>query len=364
MIFYYKTFMFLSEKWSLFIFLCLSHMMRAQTDTSLSICPVYGCYNDQAPAGIMMSHVHEKGQWMFSYRYMYMPAKGIVAGTETIGNEQIFKRYVMAPESMYMHMHMLMCMYGVNNRITLMGMVHYQISTMNMAMYAQPESHRMRGMEEMEGGMDHSMKTTGPGDTRISALYSLVNVKRHHLMLIMGISMPTGSLYKKGGINTTYPDRRFPYAMQLGSGTWDLQPGLSYLYVRGRLSLGSQLTGTWHPFYNTVGYKYGDEILFNSWINIQSLNWLSNTLRLQGSYINDISGKDPDLYTEREPSSNPANYGGKYLTAFAGINFYLKNNLIKNNKFAAEFGIPLYQNLNGVQMCTAYCLQASWSITF
>ena len=38
--------------------------------------------------------------------------------------------------------------------------------------------------------------------------------------------------------------------------------------------------------------------------------------------------------------------------------------ILQNNKLSTEFGIPLYQNLNGIQMANKYSVFASWTIMF
>lgn len=50
-----------------------------------------------APIGVMGDHVHHKGEWMASYRYMNMNMFGNLSGTENIGFENIFQEYMVAP---------------------------------------------------------------------------------------------------------------------------------------------------------------------------------------------------------------------------------------------------------------------------
>ena len=42
-----------------------------------------------APIGVMADHMHKSGEWMFSYRYMYMEMEGNRDGTNSISPDEI-----------------------------------------------------------------------------------------------------------------------------------------------------------------------------------------------------------------------------------------------------------------------------------
>ena len=68
----------------LFLFISIhSAEIMAQQDSS-QICESSCCNNEVAlPAGVMLGHVHSKGEWMLSYRYMNMAMKGIYQGNSS-----------------------------------------------------------------------------------------------------------------------------------------------------------------------------------------------------------------------------------------------------------------------------------------
>ena len=73
---------------------------------------------------------------------------------------------------------------------------------------------------------------------KIGGLYDLArwqDGRRAHLSL--GLSAPTGSIDEKSGANTV------GYGMQLGSGTWDFHPAITYLGQTENYSYGAQLGG-------------------------------------------------------------------------------------------------------------------------
>ena len=69
----------------------------------------------RAPAGVMGDHVHHKGGWMVSYRYMAMHMEGIDGGDVS--------GYMMRPVEMDMQKHMVGAMAAPHDRITFALMV-------------------------------------------------------------------------------------------------------------------------------------------------------------------------------------------------------------------------------------------------
>lgn len=319
-----------------------------------------GCTAAAIPTGIMFSHVHQKNEWMFSYRYMYMDMHGMLNGTSTIDNNTVFKTYLMAPERMQMNMHMLMAMYGINNRLTVMAMLHYNTTSMSMSMFATSSHHHGGG----SNSSTHTMSSTGLGDTRLHLLYAPVNNAHHSLVTSMGIGIPTGSVEVKGpGNDMMYANQHLPYAMQPGSGSVDLLPGLAYHYTGKKLGTGIQVTSIIRTNLNQLGYKHGNEYTLNTWVSYQWWRFLSTSLRAEAVGWGSIKGYDPSLYRYNEPAAHPYNYGGQKLNGFAGIRLQPTKGRLSSHSIGAEYGLPFYQNLNGIQMPVKHMLFLSWSLT-
>ena len=344
----------------LFIALIETYTVSAQLD-SAETCVSCICKKDATPAGVMLSHVHSKGEWMFSYRYMNMATRGMEQNGTAISNDQIYNQYLMSSDKMQMHMHMLMFMYGVTTKLTLMSMLEYRSSTMNMI---TPESsmhmHMMNGVM-MGGAMGmQDIKTLGFGDVSLAALYSIINNTKHHVLISGGVSIPTGSIQNKGGSNSMYPNTRYPYMMQQGSGTWDVKLGVTYTFKVNKVMASTQLFSTIRTGYNQVGYKLGNELTFNNWVAYQWLSWLSTSLRGEVIQIGTIKGNDSSLYAYTEPSANAANYGGTTAILYAGVNAYF----LTNNKVGIEVGLPVYQKINGMQASVNSNVTLIYSIVF
>jgi hypothetical protein len=349
----------------LILTLFLHGVCLAQSQDTLTCEGSCCCVNDLTPAGVMISHIHNKNEWMVSYRYMSMEMNGLLSGTQQKNKSDVFVNYLMSPEKMRMDMHMVMAMYGVTNRFTIMTMLNYNITTMSMSMLETTAMSHMSGMHMNDMNMSPIMKTSGISDLKLHLLYGLIKGLNHQLLLSTGFSFPTGNIDLKGKPNDMiYSDKRLPYAMQLGSGSFDILPCVNYLYQQKKIAFSIQGSGVVRTRYNNIGYKWGNEATLNSWFAYQWFNIFSTSVRLEGNIAGKIKGYDPTLYYYNEPSSNPFNYGEKRLNCFIGSGIQFKKGLVKNSRLGIEYGLPLYQSLNGTQMKLKQTLYASWAVTF
>ena len=324
------------------------------------------CSTDPTPAGVMISHVHSKNEWMVSYRYMNMGMNGLQSGVKSISENDVFTNYIMSPSSMQMDMHMLMGMYGITDRLTAMVMLNYTTSSMDMNMFST-DGHNHAGMDGMSTSTmsNHTMKSTGLSDSKIQFLYGLKKHVNYQVLANLGCNIPNGSIEVKGASNDMmYPSNRLPYGMQLGSGTFDLLPGITYLYQKNDLTFSVQASSVVRLGYNQVGYKLGNEASINTWIAYTWLDNLSSSLRFEGNIASEIQGIDPTIYSFGEPSANRLNYGGEKAISYLGSTYQFQKGILKNNRLGVEYGLPIYQNLNGIQMKQGYSIFASWSYAF
>ncbi len=321
-----------------------------------SICSTHGCCcngTDLTPAGVMISHVHPKNEWMISYRYMDMRMSGVLEGNSALNESEVLKAYTASPTSMQMKMHMLMAMYGISDKLTLMAMLNYNSNYMEMTMPLGKSLHH------------HSMSSSGLGDTRLYGLYALVKKPTEQFILSMGVNLPTGSIQAKGQPGAMmYPGTRLPYAMQLGSGTYDVLPCLSYLHQKQKLTYSAQVAAIIHTHKNSLGYKLGDELALNAWLGWQWLKFFSSTLRLEAIATTTISGTDATLDQMMEPAATSTNYGGKRATAYLGMAFQPTKSFLRAYRLSIEYGLPFYQNTNGVQMNTNSFVNIALSTSF
>lgn len=335
-----------------FIFLISTVKLFAQNEVHCV------CGKDPTPVGIMGSHLHMKREWMFSYRYMNMKMDDSYRGDASISEETIFNDYLTAPQSMNMNMHMLMTMYGVSDKLTFMGMVDYLQNDMHMKML-QVDQSLHAGMHMGSIGDEMNMKSNGIGDVKFSALYGLFSNQNTQLILTFGVNLPTGSIKFSGDqFDMMYKNKVYPYGMQMGSGTFDFLPGLTYLIERGSNTISAQLNSSIRPFYNKFDYHLGNSTNLNIWYARTWREWGSSSIRLSSFYQDKIKGSYTGIYRFSEPAANTMNYGGYKASIYLGTSCFISD----NHRFAIEIGTPFYQYVNGIQLLNKTNIIVSYNL--
>lgn len=305
-------------------------------------------------------HTHPAGMWMVNYKFMHMDMRGLRDGTTNVDQNDVgFMRdkqyeYMMIPTSMTMDMHMFMLMYGITDRLTVMAMANYQNNEMKMLMDMGP----MKMIKE-----EPPMRASGFGDTELRGIYKI----NEHFVGSLGLSLPTGSIEEE--FQTMRMTFRSPYDMQLGSGTYDLKPALTYSDFSGdrKWNWGAQAMYTIRLGKNENDWSLGDNFKATGWLQ-RAIGPLTSWVRLAYNNTGRIRGKDAEIEKLIHPAmgmgapmpdADPDNYGGQRLDGLIGIS-YTKGPL----SFGIEAGVPFYQNLNGLQLKTEWMLTAGIQLMF
>ena len=305
-------------------------------------------HTQYAPVGVMGEHGHEVGKFMVSYRYSTMSMKGNRSGTNDLSPTEVRNRYTMAPLDMSMQMHMLSAMYGVSENLTIMAMVPYVDKSMDML-----------GM----AGALSTMDSDGISDVKLTGVYALPKHGNHQFHIKMGVSLPTGSTDERGANGL-----KLPYPMQLGSGTYDLLPGVSYTNRVGKVILGGQMHATIRLGENNDDYSLGDEYAASVWTGYQVADAVDVTLRFEGKTLGNIDGEDAELAGRATMNMSPlfkTNLrGGERVDASIGAGYTFQNGSIAGHRFAVEVGMPVYENFDGPQLSQQYKLMVGYQAAF
>jgi len=293
-----------------------------------------------APISVMADHYHSKGGLMFSYRFMNMNMEGLLSGSNTISNDDVHKNYMVTPLKMPMQMHMFGAMFAPTSNITLSAMVNVIKNDMDLHM-------------KMTSGMAHHFSTSssGFGDLKLGLIYKFINKNRQSLHGNISLSLPTGSISKKDETPMSSPNEiQLPYPMQIGSGTFDTNLGVTYLGQKESISWGSQLQTTIRFDENSDQYSLGNSYGINNWFAVKTKDWISISARLQGVIVDKINGKNPNLNPMMVTTADTQNSGGTFINAGVGFNLYVPNGQYKDFRLGFEFAMPLYQKPNGIQL--------------
>ncbi|MEO6023194.1 MAG: TonB-dependent receptor [Burkholderiales bacterium] len=174
-------------------------------------------------------------------------------------------------------------------------------------------------------------KFSGVGDARVVGRYQL-QLGSHVAGVHAGVKLPTG---KRDGINDA--GETAERTLQLGTGSTDLIAGV---FIKGPVA-GTKLSwfsqAQWQYAISTQDdFRPGDELILDLGLRYAITEALSANLQLNGRY------KRRDRGSNAEPDES----GGRYVFLSPGVSFMVAPGL----EIYGYVQVPLYQNVNGVQL--------------
>jgi hypothetical protein len=287
----------------------------------------------RAPAGVMGDHIHHKGGWMVSYRYMAMHMEGLRDGDSEIEGGMT------RPLEMDSQMHMIGAMYGLRDKLTVALMIPYSIKDMDMLMMGFP-------------GSSH---TEGIGDLRLTGIRELWSSDAHQVLLNLAVGLPTGSIDEKNSAGTM----RLGYPMQLGSGSWALLPGLTYTGRSPAWHWGAQARASVALHRNKHEYRLGNRYDLQGWAARDLCPVSALSFRLNGWHRENIDGADAGM----TPTADPDRYAASRIDAWLGID-YRPSNAPGDVRLVLEGGVPAYQYVDGPQLGAEWMIVGGLQLSF
>jgi len=312
------------------------------------------------PAGVHGAAMVPAGKFMFSYTPSFMHMAGNYIGTNEVSPQTIVTTvptppgttmggmmmpfFRIVPQSMETDMHMFHAMYGVTDWINVMVMGSYNYKTMTMTTFAGAMGTKILGSS--------TASTEGFGDTLATSLWRLYDDGTNHLHVNLGLSLPSGSTTESINMLSpmgTFMNMRANYGMQLGTGTVDFAPGITYTGLWRQWSWGAIYRGRFALDNNVEGYRYGNLTDLSGWAGYTWIHGVTTTFRADGTIQGSIRGADPMISGVMQ-GTDPLFYGGQRVNLFGGIE--LEGSLVglRNTHLAIDGGAPVYQNLNGPQL--------------
>jgi hypothetical protein len=336
------------------------------------------------PAGVMFGHtLAQAGDVMVGYRYMNSEqdtgimrhgshgatdqaiindvirlnaAKklGLVAGQPCFPANSDSDCSISRQTAMSMEMHMLDFMYAPTDWLSLMVMPQLINMTMDMTNLQSDPDHGHAGKHV----------SNGIGDTYMAALVKVFDNDMHHVNVSIGMSAPSGSIEKTmDGLDsntTTLQD----YGMQLGSGTWDFKPSLTYTGQTGSWIWGAQAIAVKRlQDANKQGYTLGDVFQGTAWGGYNFNRWLSASLR--GVYTSQgaIRGSSSRSAVSA-PVDFSGNYGGQFWDVGFGLNAMVPDGDFAGHSLGVEWLQPVANQYNGYQLERDGALSVTWGYSF
>jgi len=330
------------------------------------------------PLNIMGAGVPETKEFRFKISPMFMSMDGLADGGDSIKADSLLGmpmmmgeptgKFMAVPTSMDMQMLNFTAGYSFSDDFFGAVMLMAKDNSMDMKF-----SSMMQGTTGKSG---FTMKSSGIADTMLMGKYRLFTddplIPTHQASLMFGLSLPTGSIDEK---NTKHPlvtrqSELLPYAMQLGSGTFDPTLGIVYSASRSPYWWGINAMYTARLHNNDRDYRLGNEFRFDLYGMFQFRHNLVAQVQLNGSHWSTIRGEMDESKTgvaghatKNDPNSpfmtplwETGNYGGRKLLATAGLQWQpAPLHIIELN-----VGAPIYQHLNGPQLEEKYRVMLTW----
>jgi hypothetical protein len=257
---------------------------------------------------------------------------------------------------------------------------------MNMSLRGLDSDSYIHLGHNLNGHYHHHIQngheTGGIGDLGMYSLFKMLDDNIHHLHVTVGFSAPTGDVDVQMRRNHQTDGGFIHYGMQLGSGTWDFKPSITYSGQIEQVSWGAQASGTFRmEDQNKSGYRLGDIFQATAWGGYDLMPWLTVSVRgvytAQGGIEGEYSGAHSDsanffINADGSPTSilkfgpmdYPQNYGGKYWDVGFGLNASVPSGNFAGNGVSVEWLQPVYTNVNGYQLDRDGALSFIWSYGF
>ncbi len=336
----------------------------------------HGMMGDHAttPAGVLNAGMIGAGHFMFAYTPMFMHMEDNYIGSSVVSADTIattaklpmpmtmmgmtFSTYRIVPTSMDVQMHMVHAMYGVTDWLNIGVMGSYVDKSMTMLTYKGPTGTTVLGST--------TNSSDGFGDTTVMSLWRVYQDPMNYVQLHLGLSLPSGSTTETmtmlSPMGTTMT-MRANYGMQLGTGTVDVLPGVTYTGHKDQWSWGAAYRARIALANNDEGYQYGPRQEITGWGGYTWLPGVTTTARVAGHIDDRIHGADP-LISGLMQGSNPYYYGGQSIDMFGGFELSGMPYGLGNTRLSLEGGGPVYQNLNGPQLGQAWQINVALAVGF
>lgn len=315
-------------------------------------------------AGTDMYHTVDPACWLIDYKYMHSQFRDLRDGMHNVGTDEAgFQRgkqydYMLIPSSLKKDVHMFTAAYGVNDDITLLVKGNYQQNDMKLLQDAGP-GHAVVNTPPV--------RTQGFGDTELRSVFNL----SYGLTASVGLSLPTGDIEQD--VNLVRWDFRAPYDMQLGSGSYDVKPALTYNWLSADALWNAGLQGmyTWRTGDNDNDYRLGDSVEAGIWLQ-RAFGPAASWVRMAYTHNEKMHGQDAEIQKLLShsdpadpakwapiPAADPAVYGGDTLDLAVGLSCQMGP-----VSAGVEGGIPVCQDPNGLQLRSQWFMTAGLQAMF
>ncbi len=301
------------------------------------------------PVGVTFTDLLDAKEWMVYVRYERIEQDGMRDDMEDLSSQEIFDMgYEVAAEEMSTDVLDLQMFYGWDERWTLFAELPWIARKMD---------------NETDTGDGFETEANGIGDLKLGTVRALHQGDGRKLVANLGLSIPTGSVdeadHDQNGERIT-----LPYSMQIGTGTYNLHPGLSWLVQYDTWSWGAQ--GQWRLRVgrNDEDWAKSNEGDLSVWVAKGFSPSVSGSLRLRGYFWGDIHGESDELDPTVSPLNDRHTQGGERYDLVGGLTWQLGGGYETVRTLSVEVGKPVVEWLDGPGLSTDIYLLLGWRYSF
>lgn len=312
-----------------------------------------------APIAVVGDRTYPLGELSVSYRFMGMAFDGQRIGESPVSMAQVLDLFFIAPTRQEVTMHLFGAAYGLHERVTLEATLPVLVSKM---------------MEAVTGAGDQFSDQTGFtgdddrwgfGDVELRGHLNAYRQGPYRLHATLGLSVPVGSFYQNWVTPVSSPsETRAPYPMQIGSGTWDLMPGFTFLAMNDLASTGIQVNTVVRLHDNELNYNLNHRFEGSVWGAYQVSDLVSISARLLAMKWLDVQGADPSMNRNLNPAAHPDLQGGTRVEMPLGMNVFFPEGFLEGHRVGIEASLPIFEDLNGPQLEHGWTITLGWEYAF
>ncbi len=309
----------------------------------------------RAPASVVGDAVLPAGAVTVAYRLVHLEMAGLrfegerqgFGGGFELRPEDVIDFFSVVPLTRSRQVHELEVAFGVSENVTLVGRLPW----------IQNDAERLFLLDGDDGAELRTLASTsdGFGDPSLLALIGLWGAGDIRSHLIAGFSFPVADFDEADPLPTP-SEAILPFAMQLGSGTWDFLPGVNLTAMNEVGTVGLQALATIRLGQTTGGWNLGNRLEGKLWMAPRVNDYLSASLGVSSSWWENVRVDELDLTDPIDPrlfdiSMIPFFQGGMRWDVPVGVNvFFPERSLLHGLRVAAEAIVPVHHDVDGIQL--------------
>ncbi len=301
-----------------------------------------------APIGIPLAQQVATGQVGVTLRATHGQFDGLRDSRKNLTSADTFARgYSIAPTNLLDQRFELEAIFGFNRRLDLYMVLPYTAREMD---------------QDLSLGGQTTIESSGLDDVQIGGVFRSHEKGPTRLSFMAGVSIPTGQV----DVTDDYAGASgtiLPYPMQLGTGTFDLLPGVMLESRLSGMRVGARASGRIHlEGAHDEGWFRSNSMRLDLWASKKIAKDLRSSLRAEANWWGDLHGAHADMVPLRNPLEDALRQGGSRVTLYGGLSKDLNSE--GNSRLELEIGMPVEEWLDGPALSQDWTVVFGWRLRF